>query len=280
MDEEEGPRPLPKVALLSDLKSREVQARGSNRTTRPDRDGAQTQPPTPRALKASAPFGGGFGEGAPKPPRKPREASVQGGPRRKVAKKPNMERFWAITLYNIGQRETSSAGLRKLLSGRVLRHAMGLSGEERAAAEAEGKDLVEATVARALKERLIDDGRFAEMKARSWRNKGWGERRIAMEMRRQGMDSDVAQDALGQVDADAVDGVDDPDVLAREADLLAADTLCQRRKIGPYRKSQPVDRDDQIRVFRREMGVLARAGFSGDLIKTMLGRPPVDEDID
>lgn len=270
MHEDDEPRPLPKVALLSALKGQ----------VRTGADAARAAAPERGARKASS--RGGFGEdGGRASFGKPARPSTgpSSGPRRKVAKKPSLERFWAITLYNLGQRETSSAGLRKLLSGRVLRYALRLEGEEREAAEIEGKALVEATVARALAERLIDDGRFAQMKARSWRNKGWGERRIAMEMRRQGLDGDVAQDALTQVDEDAVDGIDDPDVRAREADLLAADTLCKKRKIGPYRKQQPQDRDEEVKVFRREMGVLARAGFSGDLIKTVLGRPPIDEEM-
>jgi SOS response regulatory protein OraA/RecX len=183
-------------------------------------------------------------------------------------------------LYHLGQRELSSADLRRLLLNKVRRFALTLEGADRAAVEAEGAERAEAAVSRALREKLIDDARFSAMKVRGWRERGWGERRIAMEMRRKGLPVELAQDALREVDADSMDGVEDADVVQKEADRMAAETLCKRKRIGPFRKEQPRDPVERSKVFRREMGVLARAGFGGDVIRDMLGRPPSDEDGD
>ena len=267
--EDESPRDLPRIALLSEL-------RGQVRSAR---DLAQSKSRAERKGDATDRF---QRDGTKVPRTKPSSPPVPGGnsaqPRgRKVPKKPTAERFWAITLYNLGQRETSSAGLRRLLSNRVLRYTMRMEGEVRAAAEAEGMALVETTVARAVAERLIDDARFAEMKARSWRDRGWGERRITMEMRRKGIAPETAQDALGSVDADAIEGVEDEGLRTQEADLVAAETLCRRRRIGPFRRVQPETPQERAQIWRREAGVLARAGFSGSVVSEMLGRPASDE---
>jgi len=260
MPEDSPHRPLPEVDLLSDLRARVPGLRRGHE--------APSRPPA-SAEGGQKPSFGSKANGTRAP------GTARSGGRR-APRAPTLERLWNVALYNIEQRETSSAGLRRILTNRVLRYAMTLEGEARAQAEAEGRAAVEETVARAVRERHIDDARFAEMKARSWRAKGWGERRIALEMRRQGMDTHTAQDALGAVDAETVD-VEDEALRTREADWEAAQTLCKRKRIGRFRRVQPTTPDERAKVFRREMGTLARAGFSGDVVKAVLGQPPVEE---
>jgi regulatory protein len=274
---DDEPRPLPKIQLLSELQGRV-------------RPASEIVPKPTRSTRGAggAPFGAPTGRpdaalGTPKPKRPSvPEAAPQGrggGPAgRRKPKAPTEERLWASALYHISQRETSSGDLRRLLLNKVRRFAQTLVAAERAAVESEGASRVEATVARAVREKLIDDARFSEMKVRGWRDRGWGERRIAMEMRRKGLTVELAQDALRTVDGESMDGIEDADVVQKEADRMAAETLCRRKRIGPFRKEQPRDAADRAKVFRREMGALARAGFGADVIRDLLGRPPVDED--
>lgn len=315
-DDDEEPRPLPKVVLLSELKGQlqtaaslaRGKARPNRSASRSNADDAADAPSARRPAPAAPPS---WGRGSPAktspaPIRSPMDdedgpflrrpapaappssgrgspakgAPASGGRGRRAPKPPTAERFWASALYHISQRETSSADLRRLLLNKVRRYALTLDGTARAEAEATGAEHVETTVARALKERMIDDARYSEMKVRSWRNRGWGERRIAMEMRRKGLGDDLAQDALREVDGEALDGIDDPDVSQKEADRLAAETLCRRKRMGPFRKEQPRDAHERAKIMRREMGALARAGFGGDVIRDLLGRPPEDGDED
>jgi SOS response regulatory protein OraA/RecX len=172
----------------------------------------------------------------------------------------------------------SSADLRRLLYNKVRWFAEALESAERAAVESEGASCVEAVVARAVREQLVDDVRFSRMKIRGWRERGWGERRIVLEMRRKGLPVDLVQDALRVVDGEVMAGIEDVDVVQKEADRLAAEILCRRKRIGPFRKENPSDPSDRAKMFRREMGVLARAGFGVDVILDLLGRPLVGAD--
>lgn len=253
------PRPPPTITLLSSLSGQVRRARDLVPKAGPDGDGATAPAPKTR-------------------PRRKDGVADSGGPRaRRAPRKPTPERLWAVAQHQAEQREMSSAGLERILMRRVARYCAGLDGEERAAAQAQAREDVEATIARAQAAALVDDARYAALKAGSWRRKGWGERRIAMEMRRQGITPDLAQDALVEADGEVIEGIEDPHELARAADMEAAETLCRRRRIGPYRKVQPQDGAERSRVWGREMGILARAGFSGDTIKAMLGRLPVDD---
>lgn len=261
--DDEAPRPLPKVQTLADLSARMPPPASMPRQKGRGDRGVSTDGTSrpPRAPRSNAGPKNGDSNRTPRPPRQP-----------------TAERLWNIALYNIEQRETSTAGLRRILERRVFRYCLTLDGEARAAAQQEGQEAVEATVAKAVERGFIVDSRYAEIKARSWRARGWGERRIAIEMRRQGLDAGLGQDALGAVDAETFDGVDDVCVRSREADWEAAQTLCRRKKIGPYRRAQPTTPEERAKIFRREMGMLARAGFGGDVVVAVLGQPPAQED--
>ena len=56
---------------------------------------------------------------------------------------------------------------------------------------------------RLVKERFIDDGRYAEAYVREKsRLSGWGARKIAMQLRQKGVSQAIIDEALGQLDSD------------------------------------------------------------------------------
>jgi regulatory protein len=57
-----------------------------------------------------------------------------------------------------------------------------------------------------------------------------------------------------------------------ETELAAALVLARKRRIGPYRAAEQAD----AAVRLKEMGLLARAGFSRDIIEQALGTPRED----
>jgi regulatory protein len=92
--------------------------------------------------------------------------------------------------------------------------------------------------------RLIDDVDFAEQWVRSRRvNAGKGKRTLAAELRTKGVDDDVITAALDGIDADAE---------RERAEQLVRDKL-RREKLGD---------DDDTKVTRRLVGMLARRGYS------------------
>src|SRR4051794_3758123 len=91
---------------------------------------------------------------------------------------------------------------------------------------------------------LIDDADFAEQWIRSRRlNAGKGKRALAAELRTKGVDNDVIAAALAGIDADAE---------RERAEQLVRDRL-RREKLGD---------DDDTKVTRRLVGMLARRGYS------------------
>jgi regulatory protein len=94
---------------------------------------------------------------------------------------------------------------------------------------------------------LIDDADFAEQWVRSRHvNAGKGKRALAAELRNKGLDDDVINDALADLDADAE---------RRRAEKLVADKLRRER----------LDDGDDTKVARRLVGMLARRGYSQNL---------------
>ena len=91
---------------------------------------------------------------------------------------------------------------------------------------------------------LIDDADFAEQWVRSRRaNAGKGKRALAAELRTKGVDNDVIMAALDGIDAGAE---------RQRAEKLVRDRL-RREKLGD---------DDDAKVARRLVGMLARRGYS------------------
>jgi regulatory protein len=91
---------------------------------------------------------------------------------------------------------------------------------------------------------LVDDADFAEQWVRSRRaNAGKGKRALAAELRTKGVDNDVITEALADIDAGAE---------RQRAEQLVRDKL-RREKFAD---------DDDTKVVRRLVGMLARRGYS------------------
>jgi regulatory protein len=205
------------------------------------------------------------------------EKPVARGP--KKAKEPTPQRLKNIAEYQISQREMSSGGLRDLLKRRMLRFLNTLPSDEVEDKKNEIEANIETLIEKFISERYIDDARFSELRIRSWRNQGWGLRRIELELRKKGISPEILQVALREVDLENVD-IDDDSTRIQEADHLAAQTLAQKKRLGPYRTTpMPDDFKEAQKVWRREAGMLARAGFGLDIIQQILMRPPDEDDL-
>jgi regulatory protein len=93
---------------------------------------------------------------------------------------------------------------------------------------------------------LIDDAAFARAWVESRQpGKGLGRRALAQELRRKGIDDDVAREALEEIEPEDEEG--------------AARTLVRR-------KLRSLSRVDRATATRRLTGMLARKGHSGELV--------------
>jgi regulatory protein len=185
-----------------------------------------------------------------------------------------------IAEYYISQRESSTGMIREMFHRRAVAWLRTLSHEERPALEAEFLENVEAKISNLVESGFIDDARFAEMKARSWRNSGHGSRRIAIDLAKKGISRNLIQDAIAAADTEIVrNTIGDENAIGEESEHIAAETLAQRKRLGPYRtKLTPTDRTEKMKLWRREAGVLSRAGFGLDIIIKILDREPEGDD--
>ncbi len=105
-------------------------------------------------------------------------------------------------------------------------------------------DVIDRVLDRLSEVGLVNDADFAEQWVRSRRtNAGKGKRALAAELRTKGVDNDVIAEALADIDAGAE---------RQRAEQLVRDKL-RREKLGD---------DDDTKVARRLVGMLARRGYS------------------
>jgi len=155
--------------------------------------------------------------------------------------------------YHYLQRFASSReGLRRVLERKIRRTNDGFAPPD---AEQEGwiAELVEKCEAMGL----LDDAAYAAAKARGLARQGKSHRHIRSWLKARGLGEESIEGALSDLADEAG--------TSQAAEVAAALRLAKRRRIGPYRRA-PLDATAQ----RREMGVLARAGFSLSLARAVV----------
>ena len=147
----------------------------------------------------------------------------------------------------------STEMVRRVLARRVEQAARaGLI--ERAA----GTALVERVIARLAAARLVDDAAFAARRAETLQRRGTSERAVRARLAAQGIARDTIQAAVAARRGATAD-----------PELSAALQLARRRRIGPYRAGERA-------AYRpRDLGVMARAGFSAAIAQRVIDAPDI-----
>lgn len=130
---------------------------------------------------------------------------------------------------------STTENLRQVLERKVRRRAY--ARDEDAAAYG---DLVNATVARFVDLKLVDDRSFAESRLATLRRRGASRRMVAAKLVEKGVSRDLVDTLLAR------DGTSD-----REA----AAAYAKRRRLGPHRPRDRAERRD------RDIAAMMRAGF-------------------
>jgi regulatory protein len=147
------------------------------------------------------------------------------------------------------ERFAASAGMvRRVLLRRVERAARAGLIER-----ADGALLVARVVARLAAARLIDDTDYAAARTQSLHRRGSSERAIRANLAVRGLEPPAIDAALATLRRDTPD-----------SELTAAIELARRRRIGPFRAA------DRTEHRRRDLGVLARAGFGGAIARAVI----------
>ncbi|WNK00570.1 RecX family transcriptional regulator [Thalassospiraceae bacterium LMO-JJ14] len=160
----------------------------------------------------------------------------------------------------LGRFATSSTHLRQLMMQKVKRSVAhhGTDADE-------GAGFVDAIIAKFERLGFLNDQAYAEMRARSLHAKGTPVRGIRYKLQQKGLSEDNIDAGLAALAAE---------VEVRDLDLSAALRLARRRRLGPY-----LSEDKDVREARRDkdMAVLARAGFSYDVVCQVLDADSAEE---
>jgi regulatory protein len=125
--------------------------------------------------------------------------------------------------------------------------------------------VINAIIEKHKKTGALNDTAYAETKTASLRRAGRSARAIRQRLGKSGVATAIVSRVLAQ-SADHGNG--------ENAELKAALTLARRRKLGPFRKN--VAGPDQR---RKDLATLARAGFSFDVARQVLGGRAADDDV-
>lgn len=168
---------------------------------------------------------------------------------------PDAESLYQAALSYLARYSATRASLRRTLLRRVDRWARSQTDAEAAEqATAAARAAIDAIIERLVRTGIVNDAAFAEARARGLTRAGKSARSIQVRLIGKGVAPDLAREAA----------TTDPD-----SELAAALVLARRRRVGPYRTTPDPDAAEQA----RELGVLARAGFSRDVSERALAMP-------
>jgi len=104
------------------------------------------------------------------------------------------------------------------------------------------------------KNRIVNDELYSDSKARMFLKRGYSLNKIHQSLRHKGIDSKYIKQSIDKIKEDQI-----------EPDFVSALKLCKRRRIGALRPQA-----NRELFYKKDMGILARGGFSFDLSKRIL----------
>ena len=107
------------------------------------------------------------------------------------------------------------------------------------------------------KNRILDDRLYSDSKARMFLRRGYSLNKINQSLRNKGIDIKYIKLSIDKIKEDEI-----------EPDFVSALKLCKRRRIGPLRPGP-----NRELFYKKDMGILARGGFSFGLSKRVLDLP-------
>ena len=110
------------------------------------------------------------------------------------------------------------------------------------------------------KNKFINDELYSDSKARMYLRRGYSLNKINQSLKNKGIDDQYIKKSINKIKEDKI-----------EPDFVSALKLCKRRRIGALRPGS-----NRELFYKKDMGILARNGFSFELSKKVLDLP-IDE---
>ena len=110
------------------------------------------------------------------------------------------------------------------------------------------------------KNRILNDEMYSDSKARMFLRRGYSLNKINQSLRSKGIEDKFVKQSIEKIKENQI-----------EPDFVSALKLCKRRRIGPVRPEK-----NRELFYKKDMGILARGGFSFDLSKRVLDLDAVE----
>jgi len=120
--------------------------------------------------------------------------------------------------------------------------------------------IIDEIISNLEKNRILNDELYSDSKARMFLRKGYSLNKINQSLRSKGIESKYIKQSIDKIKEDEI-----------EPDFVSALKLCKRRRIGPLRPQA-----NRELFYKKDMGILARGGFSYALSKRILDLETVE----
>ena len=114
--------------------------------------------------------------------------------------------------------------------------------------------IIDKIISNLEKSKILNDEMYSDSKARMFLRRGYSLNKINQSLRNKGIEEKYVTQSINKIKENQI-----------EPDFISALKLCKRRRIGPVR---PVSNRELF--YKKDMGILARGGFSFDLSKRVL----------
>ena len=191
-----------------------------------------------------------------------------GEPKKKAPRRPTKRRIANQALAHVQKHATTEANLHDVLARRAKRAAAFHEGVDMAEVEVWIQEAVAGLVALGY----IKDEAFSDARAARLSRGGKGERVIRQHLKQKGVPEALAEESMRRVEEHAeapAFGIGAEDALSADAETCRCAAAARKRRIGPFRTSEPKDGDER-KESRREMAALGRQGFSYGTIQAVL----------
>ena len=118
----------------------------------------------------------------------------------------------------------------------------------------EVSSIIDEIVVNLEKNKILNDEMYSDSKARMFLRRGYSLNKINQSLRNKGVENKFIKKSIEKIKDENM-----------EPDFVSALKLCKRRRIGPLRPDE-----NRVLFYKKDMGILARGGFSFDLSKRVL----------
>ena len=114
--------------------------------------------------------------------------------------------------------------------------------------------IIDQIISNLEKNKFLNDEMYADSKARMFLRRGYSLNKINQSLRNKGIQDEYVKKSIDKIKENEI-----------EPDFVSALKLCKRRRIGPLRPES-----NRELFYKKDMGILARGGFSFELSKRVL----------